>query len=194
MATELDALTESDDTLTLSDGTVVKLLDLKARQFFKLLKILTHGPAVQLMARQGSGSLLSGTGEEVLGRLVGFIGVSIPDAFDEVIEFLADMVAPTGIQGTKAAKNEDEAVIRHLQGLMSNPELEDILDLVEAIVKRESEDLAALGKKVGKLLNLAQKTGQLDTSPTSPAPSTSEASPEPSTPSSTPTVDTLSPL
>lgn len=194
MATELDALAPSDDTLTLSDGTVVKLLDLKARQFFKLLKILTHGPAVNLMAAQGSGSLLSGTGEEVLGRLVGFIGVSIPDAFEEVTEFLYDMVEATGLGGTKQSKTEDDAKVRHLAQLMSNPELEDILDLVEAIVRRESEDLAALGKKVGKLLNLAQKTGQLDTSPASPAPSTSEASPEPSTSSSTTTVDTLSAL
>jgi hypothetical protein len=178
----------------LSDGTVVKLLDLKARQFFKLLKILTHGPAVNLMAAQGSGSLLSGTGEEVLGRLVGFIGVSIPDAFDEVIEFLYDMVEPTGLGGTKQSKAEDDAKVRNLAKVMSNPELEDILDLVEAIVRRESEDLAALGKKVGKLLNLAQKTGQLDTSPESPAPSTSEDSPEPSTSFSTTTVDTLSAL
>jgi hypothetical protein len=181
MVTELDALTPSDDTLALSDGTVVKILDLKARQFFKLLKILTHGPAVQLMAKQGTGSLLSGTNEEILGRLVGFIGVSIPDAFDEVVEFLYDMVAPTGIGGTKQSQAEDANKVRHLQTLMSNPDIGDMVDLIEAIIRRESTDLAALGKKVGALLKLADKTGQLDTSPTSQAPNIWEHSPEPST-------------
>jgi hypothetical protein len=181
MATELDALTPSDDTITLSDGTVVRILDLKARQFFKLLKILTHGPAVQLMAKQGTGSLLSGTQEEVLGRLVGFIGVSIPDAFDEVVEFLYDMVAPTGIGGTKQSKAEDDGKVQHLRTVMSNPDIGDMVDLIEAIIRRESADLAALGKKVASLLKLADKTGQLNTSPTSPAQSTSVDSPEPST-------------
>jgi hypothetical protein len=188
MSEELNVLSPVGDVVELSDGTRVRLLDLKARQFFKLLKILTHGPALQLMANSGGNSLLSGSPEEILGRLVGFIGISIPDAFDETVNFLYDMVEPADLGNTKQSKVEDQAKREHLAQVMLNPELEDLVDLIEAIVKRESADLAALGKKVAKLLNLAEKTGQLDTTPASPAPNTSVASPEPSTSSAQSTV------
>jgi hypothetical protein len=183
MSNELDVLTPSDDVLTLSDGTRLRLVDLKARQFFKLLKILTHGPAMQLMAAQGTAGLLAGSEDEILGRLVAFIGVSIPDSFDEVVGFLYDMVEPADLRkGTDKKTREDNAALQqHVAQTLSNPDPEDMVDLIEAIVRRESADLAALGKKVMKLLSLAQKTGQLDTPQSSPAQSTSEVSSEPST-------------
>ncbi len=189
MTDELDALAPDLETATLSDGTVVQFHELKARQFFKLLKILTHGPAMQLMAAQGQGSIFQGTGEEILGRLVGFVAISIPDSFDETIQFLYDMVEPASLGHTKQSRVEDNAKLDHLAELLSNPEIDDLIDLIEIIVKRESSDLVALGKKVGKMLQVAEKTGQLpDSSQTSQEQSTSEASRAPAT-SSVPNMD-----
>lgn len=192
MTDELTALAPAGEQLTLSDGTKVTLRDLKARQFFKLLKILTHGPTVQLMARNGVGSLFAGSPEEILVKFVTYIGISIPDAFDETIEFLYDMLDPAGLtdRTDKASQAENNAKVKHLAEYMSNPELDDVVDLVDAIIERESGDLLALGKKVAKLLNLAKRTGQLPTPQTSQGPSTSEDSPESST-LSVPSTDGL---
>lgn len=185
---ELDVLDPTPETLTLSDGTEVKLLDLKARQFFKLLRILTHGPAMSLISN--SSSLLAGEADEVVGRLMGFLIVSIPDAYDETLAFLHDMVQPAGLVDGKAAQKSNQEKWDKLRDVMANPELEDIVDLVNAIVKRESADLAALGKKVASLFKVAQKTGQLSpaSSQTSQEQSTSVDSAELSTPSA-PSMD-----
>lgn len=192
MTTELDALDSNPtDTFTLSNGTTVRLLDLKARQFFKLLRIVTHGPGIQLLAQ--SGSLLSGeTPEEAVQRLLGFLIVSIPDAYDETIAFLSDMVQPADLGVGKAANESNKAKWEQLNEVMVNPELEDLVDLISAIITRESQDLAALGKKVVSLFKVAEKTGQLNQSSTqtSQAQNSSEGSVEPTT-SSVPSTDGL---
>jgi len=188
MANELDVLAPIPEKLTLSTGTEVQLLDLKAQQFFKLLKILTHGPALQAL---GNSNVLSGTADEIVGKLMGFLIVSIPDAFDETVQFLHSMVQPVGLvpEVDKASQQHNLNLKASVAAELANPELEDVVDLVHAIIKRESADLAALGKKVASLFSLAKKTGQLNpnTPQTSPAQSTSEASAEPTTSSVAPT-------
>jgi hypothetical protein len=188
---ELDALDPVPNTLTLTTGTEVKLLDLKARQFFKMLRIISHGPA--MAALSNSNNLLQGDPEAVVMRLVGFLLVSIPDAYDETLAFLQDMVQPVGLQEVsanmdKVAKtaatkwNADKWA--ELAAAMDNPEIEDVIDLTDAIVKRESADLVALGKKVASLFKVAEKTGQLaqPTSQTSQDQNTLVDSAGPSTP------------
>jgi hypothetical protein len=187
---ELDALDPVPDTITLSDGTEVKLLDLKARQFFKLLRIISHGPA--MAALSNSGNLLQGDPEAVVMRLVGFLLVSIPDAYEETLAFLQDMVQPAALKEIPANADKSSKVAATgfnndqwaaLAKAMDNPEIEDVVDLVDAIIKRESNDLVALGKKVASLFRVAEKTGQLapSTSQTSQGQSTLEDSVEPST-------------
>jgi hypothetical protein len=187
---ELDALDPIADTLTLSDGTVVKLLDLKARQFFKMLRIISHGPA--MAALTNSNNLLQGDPEAVVMRLVGFLLVSIPDAYNETMDFLHDMIQPDGLQdipsgGSKstkdAVKSANDEKWAQVAKSMANPEIEDVVDLVDAIVRRESKDLVALGKKVASLFRVAEKTGQLQqpTSQTSQDQNILEDSVEPST-------------
>lgn len=181
---EIDALDPVPTKVSLSTGTEVELLPLKTRQFFKMLKILTHGPALALVS--GGGDLLSGTQEEITGRFLGFLLVSIPDAVDETIDFLASMVQPAGLidrpklDKTDRQRNEDKW--NQLRVELYNPELEDLIDLVTVIIKREAADLAALGKKLVSLLNLAEKTGQLkSTGQTSQESNSSEDSAEPTT-------------
>lgn len=180
---ELDVLSPAPETLTLSTGTVVQFEALKARQFFKLLRIVTHSATGMLGHIDG---LFSGDGADAAGRFAAMLLMSIPDSIDETVEFLFSMVKPAGlIDRPKLDKSQQtynqqlwDALVKDL----SNPELEDLIDLVEAIFKRESDDLTALGKKLQKLLNLAKKTGQIAPQDSQPSQDQnfSEVSPEPS--------------
>src|SRR6185503_70292 len=91
---ELDALDAVPETLTLSTGTVVQFEALKARQFFKLLRIITHSAAGMLGQIDG---LFSGSGADAAGRFAAMLVMSIPDAIDETVEFLFSMVKPANL-------------------------------------------------------------------------------------------------
>ena len=182
---ELDALDSVPEQLTLSTGTVVEFNHLKARQFFKMLRILTH--ATKGMIGQLD-QLFSGSGAEAAAKFAALLVFSIPDAEDETIEFLFSMVRPAGLRVASGGRSLEKSEVEFNQKLwddmandINNPELEDLIDLVDTIVKREAEDLTALGKKLQKLLGLAKKTGQLTTSQTSQEQNSSEVSPEAST-------------
>lgn len=182
---ELDTLDPVPQRITLSTGTAVEFEALKARQFFKLLRIVTHSAAGMLTQVDG---LFNGSGADTAGKFAAMLIMSIPDAIDETVEFLFSMVKPAGlIVKNNLDKNEDaynKKLWEKLVEDLGNPELEDLIDLVEAIFKREADDLAALGKKLQKLLGLAQKTGQLkpqQASQTSQEQTYSEGSPEPLT-------------
>ncbi len=174
MATELDALDPTPETLKLVSGNAVVLEDLRARQFFKLLRIVTHGalPLVQDM------SLFQldpdGDAREFGARLAGILALSIPDAEDETIAFVRAMCKPYGlIEGRKLNKADTErnnALWANLDAELDNPELDDLVSIVEAVVRREAADLQALGKRLAGMLNLAKKTGQLapTSTPTTP--------------------------
>jgi hypothetical protein len=190
---ELDAFLPPPETLTLSTGVMVRFEDLKSRQFFKLLRIITHGAAHLL----GNPSLfvLEGDSAALAKRLFAMVMMAVPDAEDETIDFVRSMVRPEGLidrgrrgDYSKSDKIRNEELEDALDAALDNPELEDLIDVIEGVFRREADDLAALGKRLGKMMSLAQKTGQLTpssttstSSPTSPASTSSEGSPEPST-------------
>jgi len=191
MANEIDVLDPVPTTVTLSTGTVVEIEHLKARQFFKFLRIITRGalPAMQDM------SVFKLDGEqdakEFAGRLISLMLLSIPEAEDEAIEFIQSMCKPYGLierrGGSKLNKQDVERntelwtrVITDLD----NPELDDLVTVVEAIVKREAADIQALGKRLSAMFKLAEKTGQIPSpsqSRTSPAGNSSADYPAPTT-------------
>ncbi len=149
-------------------GTEVKLQELKTRQFFKLLKILTRG----------AGDLLSSLrlnadddADVFVKQLIAIVVLSVPEAEEETLEFLISMIQPVGIvSGTNLSKETlaNNAELRSaLFEEFSNPELEDVIFLIENIVRREAKDIQSLGKRLAGMLNLAEKTGQLTTSPKS---------------------------
>jgi hypothetical protein len=88
---ELDALDPTPQQIKLSTGTVLLLEELRARQFFKLLRIITHGalPVMQDM------SIFKMDGDMDKGafgaRLLSLMVLSIPDAEDERILFVRSM-------------------------------------------------------------------------------------------------------
>jgi hypothetical protein len=150
------------ETVTLESGTEVRLLPLKARQFFKLLRIVTHGAGGMLFNVKFSGD---DTPEEFGAKLVAVLGIAIPDADEEVFDFLMSMVEPVGFKSgrnlSKAEKEKNEELKDLIFDELSNPELGDMVTLIEVIVQREAEDLQALGKRLMALFSLAQKTGQV---------------------------------
>lgn len=195
MSAELDALDGFPETIKLSSGTFVEIQDLKSRQFFKFLRIVTHG-ALPLVSDMSLFKFDADTDINEFGaRLLSIMLLSIPDAEAETIEFLQTMVKPAGlIEGRKLNKQDTErnnALWEKLDAEMENPELEDLITLIEAIIKREAADMQALGKRLSAMFNLAVKTGQIDQAPSIPKfpePSSSEDSPAPTT-SSLPNTD-----
>lgn len=183
--TEIDALDPVPEQVKLSSGTVVMLEPLKARQFFKFLRIITHGalPVMQDL------SIFNIDGEidprEFGQRLLTVMVLSIPDAENETIDFLQAMCKPYGlIEGRKLNKVDTERnaeLWNRLAEELENPELDDLVTLVEAIIRRESEDIQALGKRLSAMFKLAEKTGQVPQRLTSQEPNSSAASPVSST-------------
>lgn len=191
---EFDALDPAVEKLTLSSGTEVEFEALKTRQFFRMLRILTHGAGHVIFS---SDNFFSGESEEWVGKLLGALFYSIPESIDETIDFIQSMVKPVGLLDPmrkldKAQKAHNEALWIALFEELANPELEDLIDIVEVIFKREADDLQALGKKLQKMFKVAAKTGQLTPQQTGSQPSqdqsTLEDSAEPLTSLATSTV------
>jgi len=159
---DIEVIVDEGDVVTLSTGTQVVLQPLKARQFFKLLRIITHGAGGMLLNVKFSPE---DTPEEFGGKLIALVGFAIPDAEEEVIDFLLSMARPVGEKaGRRLSKDEiaeNKRLNDELFDELYNPELEDLVTLVEAIVKREAEDLQALGKRLMAMFDLAKKTGQV---------------------------------
>jgi hypothetical protein len=160
--TDVDVIVAEGDSVALASGTQVVIQPLKARQFFKLLRIITHGAGGMLLnVKFGPDD----SPEEFGAKLLALVGFAIPDAEEEVIDFLLAMVKPadekTGRALSKQDKDHNKRVSEELFEELYNPELEDLVTLVEAIVKREAEDLQALGKRLMGMFELAKKTGQV---------------------------------
>lgn len=183
---ELSKLDPDTQTIVLSSGLHVQLESLRARQFFKLLKIITHG-AMPNMRELGLNDIDDLSVEEFMGRLLTVVVLSIPDAEDETIGFIRSMCYPAGLIERKGLNKQDVERNKELwagvDAELENPQLEDLVTIIEAIVKREADDIQALGKRLASMFKLAEKTGQLSTPPTPKAstPPSSEDSPAPST-------------
>ena len=191
---ELDGLDPVTEKVKLSSGLVVHYQSLKTKQFFKLLRIITRGArhalsSPELLVRADA------TAEEWGQKLLALILVAIPDAEEEALDFIRSMVTPDGLierKGrsdlSKTEKEHNEQVWLQFYMDLENPELEDTLTIIEDVVKRESKDLAALGKRLGAMMSVAKKTGQISKEqealfnlPTSSEANSSEGSAEPST-------------
>jgi hypothetical protein len=193
---ELRALDPTPETVKLVSGVEVEILPLRARQFFKFLRIITHGALP--VVRDGALFQLDGdlSGTEFTGRLISLVVLSIPDAEDETIEFVQAMCQPAGLAPGRRLNKQDQernaARWAELDLELANPELDDLITILEAVVKAEAEDIQALGKRLQAMFSLANRTGQLSpsTNPqTSPAPNSSADSPEPTTSSPASTAD-----
>jgi hypothetical protein len=185
---ELDRLDPEPVTCKMSTGFTVDVVRLRTRQFFRLLRVLTHGAGPAMMQ---AGLDFKAEPAEFTSKLLMLVVMSIPDAENEAIAFLSSMCKPTGIsdkplsQQTKAETENDKALWTQFGEELHNPDLTDTLDLFEVIVRTEAPELQALGKKLERVLTLFQKTGQ-DKEPPEPELTPEQlASPVPSQPPST---------
>lgn len=162
MESELERLDPTLQVVKLSTGFSLEVQRLKTRQLFRLLKVLTHGAGPNLMQANLD---FSGNDEQFGQKLMGLVVMSIPDAENEFIEFLASMVQPDGLVIRTKGKltkqeNEDNAALwlRYNEEL-HNPDPMDLLDVVEVIIKQEAPDIQALGKRLAALFQAFSKTG-----------------------------------
>jgi hypothetical protein len=173
MANEMDKLDPIPESVTLRSGLVVQLESLKARQFFKLLRIITHG-ALPGMREAGLFDMDGLDTDEFMGKLLSVTLLSIPDAEDETIEFIRSMCYPYGLIERKGLNKQDvdrnKILWEALDEELENPDLDDLVTILEAVVKRESEDIQALGKRLASMFKLAEKTGQISPQSSSPSP------------------------
>jgi hypothetical protein len=169
------------DDYTMTDGVRVLFQRLRTRQFFKLLRIVTRGAGNMLgLLRLSPGQSI----DDFTNNLIAVIVLAIPEAEEETIEFLRSMVEPVPpavpdetppAQVGKVAASMVADARKKLDASLDNPELDDLLGIVEAIVRREAPDLKALGKRLVSTIELAQKTGQIPQDATAAA--SSEDSP-----------------
>lgn len=160
---ELDRINPQPRRCELSTGFAVEIVRMRTRQFFRLLRVLTHGAGPALSQ---AGLNFEGEPAEFAAKLVTLLVMSIPDAETEAIQFLASMTRPAGItekapaQLTKQEKEANDALWNRFNEELNNPEMADTLDLVEAIVGQEAPELQALGKKLQVMFEMFRKTGQ----------------------------------
>jgi hypothetical protein len=191
---ETNVLDPEAEPITLTSGSVVLIEPLRARQFFKLLRILTHA-ALPAMHDAGMFSSDNVDSSEFTSRLLSIVLLAIPDAEDETLDFVRSMCRPDGFVTGRRISREDRDLNDKLSAALdeelNNPELDDLVSIIEAIVRREAADIQALGKRVMGMFNTALKTGQIPSAsprPTSTDSTSSEDSAAPST-SSPPSTD-----
>lgn len=184
---ELDVLSPVPEEGKLSSGTLFYYEELRSRQLFRLLRIITRGAAPLLAG--GNSPLLDLRAEGVdaaewAERMLALLVFAVPEAEDEALEFIRSMVRPHALvehPTTKSDQQRNATLSAQLSAELSNPPLEDVLTVIEGVLRRESPHLMALGKRMRVLVKVAQQTGQVPTSAPSPGPTSSAASPEPST-------------
>src|SRR4051812_30001761 len=179
MAEEIDKLDPQDQVVQLRSGHFVRFEALRTRQFLKLLRIVTHG-ALPGMSQAGMLSLESLSSAEFLGQFLTMTLLSIPDAEDETVEFIRSMVYPDGLIDRKGLNKQDvehnKQLWAELDEELENPDLGDLITIIEAVVRREADDIQALGKRLAAMMSLAAKTGQLSPAQKASTPASSERS------------------
>lgn len=198
---ETDRLDPPSDLVALSDGRKVEIQRLKLRQLFRLLRIITRGGAGYLpMLREAlAGATSDEDRAEAFGtQLIAIALIALPEAEDEAVEFIMSVVEPEGIlpgRDKLSVKRNDE-LRQKLAEYLYNPEPEDAITIIEAVVDREKSDLVSLGKRLMASFKMAEKTGQLSDSKTSESATqirpSSAVTPEPSTSSPLSTDGTTS--
>lgn len=172
MTDELEALDPDVAGHEMTTGFKIEIVRMQTRQFLRLMKVLTHGAGPRLLSE----GLDFEAGLEVFAaRLAAIIAMSIPDAENETIDFLQSVCQPAGLAGgiygkqpSQMSKQEiegDNALWERFRKEMFNPDPVDTIDIVDILIRREAEDLQALGKKLSAVMKLATRTGQVDESP-----------------------------
>lgn len=150
-----DVLSSEPTVITLTTGTKIRIERLRTRQLLRALKVLTNGAADVLAGF----SFDSEDEESFAANILASLIFAIPEAEDETIEFVQSMVSPAELVDepkTKADKLLNADLYKKLEKELFNPELEDLISIVEVIIKNEAPHVAELGKRLMLLLPTAK--------------------------------------
>lgn len=159
---QLEVFDPETETLILKSGFKVKLLPLKTRAFFKLLRILTRGAAPFLGDAQFR---LTNVGDDdFMSRLSALLIIAVPEAEDEAIEFLQALVEPADLVAKNPSKDQIKANVElrvELINELQDPDIEDLVELINAIIQHEAKDIQSLGKRLQRMMTVATQAGVL---------------------------------
>ena len=159
---EIEPILADPGLVKLGSGLEVRIVRMKTREFFALMRIVTNGALPALMSMQVDFDV---DDDAFLQRLLSVVVMAIPNSEQQAIDFIQQMCVPvdlnTGPKMTRAQVQENVEKQQELLAQLANPEIDDLLTIIEAIIRQESEDIQGLGKRLGQMWKLAQKTGQL---------------------------------
>lgn len=164
---ETDRLDPIPELVELADGRKVEIQRLKLRQLFRLLRIITRGGAgyLPMLQEAMSGAASDSERAEQFGtQLLAIALIALPEAEDEAIEFIMSVVEPEGISEgrDKRARENNDHLRQELSEYLYNPDPDDAITIIQAVIDREKSDLVSLGKRLMASFKVAEKTGQLD--------------------------------
>lgn len=167
---DIDAISAEPTPLTLESGLPIKVLRIRTLATMALLRILTRGAGEALLSLRLGGDT---TEEEFTGALLGAVLFSIPETPTETIEFINLMVEPGNLNTMPSnpgdfAHNQEQYDL--LRAELADPSLEDLVTIIEQIVKLEAPHVVALGKRLATLFPTALKAEKKDQQSQKPAP------------------------
>jgi hypothetical protein len=184
ISSETDRLDPVPEFVELGSGTRVRVLSLKMRQLFRLLRIVTRGGAQYLPLLRDAMLTAEENSAEAFGtQLMAIAMIALPEAEDEAVAFVQSVVEPADLhaRNDKQSRELNEQLRIALDAELDNPDLNDLVTILETVINREKADLVALGKRLRAMFSVALKTGQV---PDVPSPHGSSEptrqSPEPS--------------
>lgn len=124
-------------------GVQVRVKRLKFREILSLARIVSNGAG----AGMSQFSIDTSSPEAMQTGILGILTFALPNAADETFEFLQQVVEPVNT-GNQAKKQ--------LQQAMDNPELDEVLDVINLLVGQEMDDIFELVGKVKRLANSQQ--------------------------------------
>lgn len=153
--TDTDAILAEATPLTLSTGTNVRVQRLKTIQMLRLLRIFTKGIG-------DITALNLNVDDEDFGQtLLSIALMAIPEAEQETIEFVQSLVEPVDLikePKSKADREKNTEVLTAFFLETQNPELEDLIDILEVVIKNEAPHVIALGKRIAALVTAQTKS------------------------------------
>lgn len=171
---EIDRLDPVPVTVKLTSGFEVEVVRLRTRQLFRLMRILTRGASPAALSQLNFSDSSDEGKKAFSAQLFSVLIMAIPDAEQEAIAFLQSMMKPAGLkerpaaQLSKAEAKANEDMFARFSTETFNPDLEDTLNLMEAIITQEAPEIQALGKKLQHLWSVARKAVGNDQSPLVP--------------------------
>lgn len=139
---DLDPILPSTATVTVG-GVRARVNRLRAREVFELGRVL--GSAIGQSVGELSFDLDDPA--QARGEIIGVVVMAASHAPDEMLAFLRGVVVPV-----------DDADQGRLRNEFANPDLGELLDIVEVLIDQEAETLVDL---VGKARRIADKTATL---------------------------------